>query len=146
MKTLTIWNPLKEMDTIHNRLSDAFFRTPVSNGDNGDAIWSPVADVLEDEKEYHIVLELPGLNKDDIEVKLDGEWLHITGERKSPEESENRTYNRIERVYGRFARRFAMPKDANAAQITAEFRDGLLQVTLAKKEEAQPKLIDVKIG
>lgn len=147
MKTLTIWNPLKEMDEIHSRLSDAFFRAPDNqNGHNGDSTWTPVADAIEDEKEYHVVLELPGLNKNDIEVRADGEWLHVSGERKRPEESEHRTVNRMERAYGRFARRFSMPKDAAPGNITAEFRDGLLQVTLAKKEEAHPKLIDIKVS
>jgi len=146
MKTLSIWNPLREMDEIHNRLSDAFFRSPVGNGHSYESVWTPVADVIEEEKEYHIVLELPGLSKKDIEVKLDGDWLHISGERRPLEETETRRYNRVERAYGRFVRRFSMPEDADPSKITAEFRDGLLQVTLAKRKEAQPKLIDIKVG
>ena len=107
---------------------------------------APAVDVIEDEKQYVIVAELPGLTKQDIEVKVDGDTLHVSGERKAPEVVEGRAYLRSERVYGRFTRSFRLPEDADPAGVAAEFRDGLLELRLAKREEAQPKVIDVKVG
>ena len=145
MKLLTTWNPVQDLDVMQNRLSDAFFRSTVANGYNADSPWEPVADTIEDEKEYHVALELPGLKREDIDVKVDGEWLLVSGERKLPADDSKRKYRRIERFYGNFSRRFRIPENADRSKVSAEFRDGLLQVSIAKKEEAQPKLIEIKI-
>lgn len=146
MKTLTIWNPLQEMDAIHNRLSDAFYRTPFSNNHNGDATWMPAADIVEDEKTYRVTLELPGVAKENIEVKVEDDYLHLSGERKEAEKTEGTTLHRVERAHGKFARRFRLPKDADPANVKADYRDGVLTITLSKKEEALPKQIEVKVG
>jgi len=143
MKTLTMWNPLKEMDTLHNRLSDAFYRAPLSGSDSP---WRPSADILEDEKEYRLVLELPGLTREDLELKVEDEWIRVSGERKAPETSDKVTIHRSECRYGKFARRFGMPKDADLSKVEADFRNGLLTITVAKREEAQPRLIEIKAG
>ena len=145
MNAMTVWNPFKEMDELHDRLSNAFLGSTARRNGAGEA-WAPVVDVIEDEKEYHIVAELPGLTKKEIEVKVEGEWLHLSGERKPPEAKEGRTHHRRERLYGRFTRSFRLPEDADPAGVTAEFREGLLQVSLTKRAEALPKVIDVKIG
>lgn len=146
MNATTVWNPFKEMDELHSRLSNAILGTTSRRDNEGKAGWAPAVDVIEDEKQYVIVAELPGLTRQDIEVKVDGDTLHVSGERKAPEVVEGRAYLRSERVYGRFTRSFRLPEDADPAGVAAEFRDGLLELRLAKREEAQPKVIDVKVG
>ena len=147
MKTLTVWKPFEELEQIQNRLSDSFFRTPASTHSNGDAShWLPVADVMEDDKEYGIILELPGIKKSDVNVRVEDGWLKISGERPKPEEKEGRVFNRIERATGSFQREFRIPEDADTESVAAKYRDGLLMVAIAKREEAKPRRIDVKVG
>jgi len=145
MKLLTTWNPIQDLDVMQNRLSEAFFRTPVTNGYSEDSPWEPVVDAIENDKEYHLALELPGIKREDIDVQMNGDWLQISGERKYPEEDTKRKFRRVERFYGHFSRRFKIPEDADRIKISAEYRDGLLQVSIAKTAEAQPKLIDIKV-
>lgn len=147
MKTLTVWTPFEELEQIQNRLSDSIFRTPARNHSNGEtAHWMPIADVMEDDKEYGIVLELPGVKKADVDVRVEDGWLKISGERPKAEEKEGRGFNRIERATGPFHREFRIPKDADPESVSAKYRDGLLMVAIAKREEAKPRRIEVKVG
>ncbi|MBL6765507.1 MAG: Hsp20/alpha crystallin family protein [Verrucomicrobiae bacterium] len=143
MNAVTTWNPFKEMDELQQRLATAFVGADRARTNGG--TWAPLVDVHEEEGSYRIVAELPGLTREDIEVKVEGEWLHITGERKALVTAEGSTCLRNERTFGRFARSFRLPDDVNPGAVTAEFRDGLLQIGLTKREEALPKVIDVKI-
>jgi len=145
MKLLSTCHPFHDLELIQNRLSDAFFRSSESNSESKDPLWEPIADTIEDEKAYHVALELPGLKREDIDVSVDGDWLQISGERKFPEKDSERKFRRVERFYGKFSRRFQIPKDADRSDVAAEFRDGLLQISISKKEEAQPRLIDIQV-
>ncbi len=147
MKTLTVWKPFEEIEQLHNRLSDSIFRTPAAGRSNGDTShWIPVADVMEDEREYGVVLELPGVKKSDVDVRVEDGWLKISGERSKADEKDGRVFNRLERATGPFHREFRIPKDADAASVAAKYRDGLLMIAIAKREEAKPRRIDVKVG
>lgn len=147
MRTLTVWKPLEELEQIQNRLSDSLFRTPAPNHTNGDTShWLPAADVVEDDKEYGIMLELPGIKKADVDVRVEDGWLKVSGERPKAEEKAGRVFNRIERAWGAFHREFRIPDDADPASVAAKYRDGILMIAIAKREEAKPKRIDVKIG
>lgn len=147
MKTLTVWKPFEELERIQNRLSDSFFSTPVRDQFNGETSHrTPVADVMEDDKEYGIVLEIPGIKKADVDVRVEDGWLMISGERPKAEEKEGRVFNRIERANRTFHREFRIPKDADPKSVAAKYRDGLLMIAIAKREEAKPRRIDVKVG
>ena len=108
--------------------------------------WTPLVDVVEDDKEYLIKAELPEVKKENVKVTIENGVLTITGERKFEKEEENKKYHRIERAYGSFMRSFTLPQDAAGDKVNAEFKDGVLKVHLPKSAEAKPKSIDVKVA
>jgi HSP20 family protein len=93
-----------------------------------------------------IKFELPEVRKEDVEVKLEQNMLTLRGERKFEEKTDRENYHRVERRYGEFMRTFNVPMYVDAAKIKAEFKDGVLTVTLPKNEEARPKQINVKVN
>jgi HSP20 family protein len=151
MNTLTRWDPFKEMDELHRRLS-ALWGTgssrPAETGKESLTVaeWSPLVDITEDDKEYLIKAELPEVKKEDVKVTVENGVLAITGERRFEKEEKNKRYHRIERSYGSFVRSFSLPDDADPAKVSAEFKDGVLLVHLAKNEKARPKSIEVKVA
>jgi len=150
MNALTRWDPFKEMDDLHKRLNSLFnlSSTRPSNGKEAMtvAVWSPLVDITEDDKEYLIKAELPEVRKDEVKVTVENGVLSITGERKFEKEEKDKKYHRIERAYGSFTRSFSVPDDADDAKVGAEFKDGVLTVRLAKSEKARPKSIEVKVS
>jgi HSP20 family protein len=151
MTTLTRWDPFKELDELQNRLSTLFGRAPVrKDGGREEAMtlaeWAPLVDIIEEEKEYRIKAELPEVNKSDVKVTVQDDVLMIAGERTFEKEDTGRKYHRVERAYGSFARSFTLPEDADAAKVSADFKDGVLIVHLPKSEKARPKSIEVKVA
>jgi HSP20 family protein len=110
------------------------------------AQWSPLVDITEDEKEYLIKAELPEMKKEDVRLTVENDVLAISGERKFEKEEKGRKYHRVERAYGSFVRSFSLPEDADGSKVTADFKDGMLQVHLPKSEKAKPKAIEIKVG
>ncbi len=107
--------------------------------------WIPPCDIFETDKELVMKFELPEVKKEDVEVKLEQNVLTLRGERKFEEKTDRENYHRVERHYGEFMRSFKVPLYVDAAKINAEFKDGVLTVTLPKNEEARPKQINVKV-
>ena len=141
MNTLSIWNPIHEMDALfHNRLASVL-------GGEGQAsvAWSPVVDIEETEQDYVIRAELPGLDKDKVKVTVEDGVLTLSGERDLERTVEGRAYHRIERSHGTFSRSFTLPEDSNAECVAAQFTNGVLVVRVAKREEALPKSIEVRV-
>lgn len=146
--SLARWSPIREMEDLENRMERVFQHWPSwpeSKESLISAEWSPLVDITEDEKEYLVKAEIPGVKKEDLKVKVEDGTLSITGERRSEKEEKNKKHHRIERSYGSFERSFTLPDDADAGKISSEFKDGLLQVHLAKNPNARPKAIEVKI-
>ena len=142
---------MREMEEMQNRMASLFGRRLALKKDGGEegftlTEWMPPVDIAEDDKEYTIKVELPGVNKEDVRVSVEGGVLSISGERKAEKEEKNKKYHRIERTYGSFARSFTLPEGAASDRVAAEFKDGVLRVHLPKDEKAKPKSIDVKIG
>lgn len=150
INTLARYEPLQELEEIQNRLSSFFGRSPGRRGNGHEdlalADWAPMADISEDENEYVIKAELPELKKEDVKVTVENGVLTISGERKFEKEEKKKKYHRVERAYGRFTRSFALPDNADASKVKAEFKDGMLTVHLPKSEKAKPKQIEVKIA
>lgn len=148
--TLTRWNPLRELEDFQNRLVNAFNPASAHRGNGKESLalaeWMPLVDIAEDDKEYLITVELPEVNKEDVKVTLENGVLTVTGERKFEKEENNKKWHRVERSYGSFARSFALPDDGDPAKVNAEFKDGILKVSVAKSEEARPKQIQVKVN
>jgi HSP20 family protein len=110
------------------------------------AQWSPLVDITEDEKEYLIKAELPDMKKEDVRLTVENEVLAISGERTFEKEEKGKKYHRIERAYGSFVRTFSLPEDADGSKVSADFKDGMLQVHLPKSQKAKPKSIEIKVG
>ena len=108
--------------------------------------WTPLVDIIEDDKEYVIKAELPEVNKGDVKVTVENGLLTITGERKFEKEEKGKRYHRVERAYGSFVRCFALPDDTDNGKVNAEFKDGVLKVRVAKSEHARPKQVEVKVS
>ena len=141
----------RELDDLQHRLATLFGRAPLRTpSDKEEALtvaeWAPLVDIIEHDKEYLIKAELPEVKKDDVKVTVQEDVLTITGERTLEKEEKGRKYHRVERAYGRFARSFTLPEDADGNKVAAEFNDGVLKVHLPKSERAKPKSIEVKIG
>lgn len=148
--TLTRWEPLRELEDLQNRLSSMFGRAPVRRSDGREDItladWSPLADITEDEKEYVIRAELPDVPAENVKVTVENGVLTISGERTFEKEENGRKYHRVERAYGSFVRAFTLPEDAQADEIRAEFKEGMLSIHLPKSERAKPKQIEVRVA
>lgn len=147
----SVWDPIREMEEMQSRVASLFGRRLPLKKDGGEeeltlTEWIPAVDIAEDDKEYTIKVELPGVNKEDVRVSVEGGVLSISGERKTEKEEKNKKYHRIERTYGSFARTFTLPEGTASDRVTAEFKDGVLKVHLPKDEKAKPKSIDVKVG
>ena len=140
--SLVKWDPFREFNTLNDRLGNFLGR----NWDNpSTTAWNPSVDVFENDNEVVFKAELPGMNAKDIEIKLENNVLTLKGERRFEKETEEKNYHRIEREYGTFSRSFALPTAVNAEKVTAEYKDGVLKVTLPKKEETKPKPIKIAV-
>jgi HSP20 family protein len=107
--------------------------------------WTPPCDVYETGKELVLKMELPEMKKEDVHVTVENNVLTLRGERKFEEKVDRENYHRVERNYGEFLRSFTLPAFVEGNKIFAEFKDGLLTVTLPKNSEAIPKQIEVKV-
>lgn len=128
-----------EMD----QLFDRFF-----NGNGGDIVrqpvWAPRLNLAQTEKAYEVSVELPGMSIEDINVELKNGDLWITGEQKQQLEEKDKTWHRVERYYGQFRRVIRLGDDVDPTHVDAEYRDGILNVSVHKKEGAQTKKIEIK--
>lgn len=106
--------------------------------------WEPMVDVYEDKDKITVKAELPGMQKEDINVSVEGNTLTISGERKHEEEHKEKETYRAERYFGRFQRNITLTQQVDANTIQANYKDGVLTVTLPKSEEARRKQIQVK--
>jgi len=141
MNTLSIRNPIHEMDELfHNRLASVLGCEGLQS-----AAWSPVVDIEESAEEYTIHAELPGVNKEKVRVTVENEVLTLSGERDLERCVEAKTFHCVERSHGSFSRSFTLPEDVDAESVAANFKDGLLAVRVAKREEALPKSIEVRV-
>jgi HSP20 family protein len=108
--------------------------------------WAPACDIFETDKELVLKFELPEVKKENVKVTMENNVLTLRGERKFGEETNRDNYHRVERRYGEFMRSFTVPMFVDPTKINAEFKHGLLTVTLPKREEARTKQIEVKVN
>ncbi|TPW09553.1 MAG: HSP20 family protein [bacterium] len=117
-----------------------FFNGEAYAGNTG--AWLPPVDIWETEKAMHVVCEVPGLQKDDIELSIANNVLTLYGEKKA-EDDKSYNWHRVERQYGKFTRSFTLPRDVDASKIEAHYEAGLLKLTLPKLAEAIPHKIAI---
>ncbi len=128
-----------------NRMFEGLGAVSPFTEENALVAWTPPCDIYETDKAIVLKVELPGINKEDVSVSIDNNLLTIHGERKFQEETKRENYYRVERNYGEFFRSFTLPNYIEPAKILAEFKEGLLEVNLPKREEAKPKQVEIKV-
>jgi HSP20 family protein len=147
MMNLVRWNPCREMPTVHNQLNRFFDHPFLQIGrldeEANPGMWDPAVDLYEKDDCFVIKAELPGVDKNDIKVDLKDRVLTLSGERSYDNEVKEENYYRKERSYGKFQRAFALPADVDSDKITAEFKDGVLQVEVPKPEEKKAKQVTI---
>ena len=107
--------------------------------------WTPPCDIYETDQEIILKMELPEMHKQDLHVTLENNVLTLRGERKFEEAVDRKNYHRIERQYGEFMRKFTLPTFVEGSKVLAEFKEGMLTVTLPKNAAAIPRSIEVKV-
>lgn len=125
---------------------DSWFNGVASRSESEGTVWNPNVDVYETENSYVLKADLPGIKKEDIQLDVNNNTLTIKGDRKFEEKVEKDNYLRIERRYGSFSRSFTLSDKVDKENIAANYKDGVLEVTLPKKEEAKPKEIKVEVN
>ena len=148
--TLIKWHPVNgfatEFVNMQREIDRMFDRFRGGMADNGEtSTWLPAIDVVENQDDYVVKAELPGVNKNDVKITVQNDVLTIRGEKKSEKEEKENSYHRIERSFGVFQRSFTLPKSVKNEKIEASYDNGVLTVKLPKIEEAKPKEIEVKV-
>lgn len=145
-RELTARDPFRSLQQQVNRLFEETFGPSFPGEETlGVSTWAPSCDIYETDNEIVLKAELPGVKKEDVKVDIENNVLTLRGERKFEEETKKENFVRIERSYGNFLRSFSLPTAVDTSKINAEFKDGILQVILPKREESKPKTIEVKV-
>lgn len=140
---VSTWPTLGRLTDLRDEI-DRFFESPLSRTSEFLG-WTPAFDVYEEKENFVVKAELPGMKKEDINVSLQDGDLIISGERKSETKSEGTEIYRAERFFGKFQRAVSLPATVASNKVKAEYKDGVLTVTLPKSEEAKPKQIEVTV-
>jgi HSP20 family protein len=127
------------------RFFEPFFRFPFVQEEAQSATWNPPVDVVEENNQILVKVEVPGIDEKDLRIMFEDGILTVTGERQF-ERKDDRSYHRIERAYGTFTRTFTLPRSVDAARIAAEYRNGVLEIAIPKKEESLPKQIQINVN
>jgi HSP20 family protein len=148
--TIVRMDPFRELAAMGERMNRLFgdFSGRRSEDDvmtRGD--WMPPVDIYQTADQSIVMkVELPGIAREDIDLRIDNSTLTIRGERKRESAVKDEQYHRVERVYGAFSRSFSIPQTVNAEAVHAEFKDGVLTVTLPAREEARPRQVHVQVA
>lgn len=143
------WNPLQDLMVLQDRMNrlfeDATQRRTQAEATEDDferADWTPASDIYETESGYLIAMDLPGINREALEIDIDDNRLIVKGTRVIDQSKQHRT----ERPRGKFLRTFSVPGSVDQGKIGAEYKDGVLQIRLPKRSEQKTKKIDIKIS
>lgn len=146
---MTRWNPMQDLEEMSTRLNRFFGPTARWTGtDAKDAFadWAPAIDVEETDAEYLVKADLPAMKKEDVKVSVEDGVLAIEGERRQETEQKGKKFHRIERSFGTFVRRMALPTDVDQQKFVADFKDGVLSVHLPKTPTAASRKMEVRIN
>ena len=154
--SLIRWSPARDLATFPsdiasmqremNRVFDSFFRGETDEDfPLAASSWRPAVDITEEDAAFLVKMELPGVAKEDVKITMENSLLTVKGEKKQEKETKGTNYHRVERGYGLFQRSFTLPATVKGEKIEASYRDGILNITLPKSEEAKPKEIEVRV-
>jgi HSP20 family protein len=147
MATIARLEPFRGLSTLQeqfNRLFNESFRNQPE--ESALTTWAPAVDIYETPNELVVKADLPDVNEKDIDVRVENNLLTIRGERKFEKSVSEENFLRVERTYGAFSRSFSLPNTLNAEAIGAEYRNGVLTVTLPKREESKPRQVKVTVN
>ena len=137
------WNSLQR---VHSDLDNLFKNWPSYDDDDSDhymSTWTPSVNIKDEEDQYILTADVPGVNAEDIDITMENGVLTIQGERNTFSEDEGKDYRRTERVQGKFYRRFSLPDTIDGEGIQAKSKNGVLEVIIPKQEKAKPRRISV---
>jgi HSP20 family protein len=140
------WDPARDIDSLQgdmNRLLDSFFGRREAGQASTARRWVPAMDLAETDDQLVLRADLPGLQREDIEIEVKDNVLTIAGERKAEHESKGEGYHRIERSFGRFSRSLGLPRGIDAGSVTASFENGVLEVRMPKPEERKATRVEI---
>ena len=150
VRDVTPWNvsdltsEFAQMQREIDRMFDRFVQGG-NVADSTSSTWLPAVDIGENDHGYEVLVELPGIKKDDVKITVANDVLTIKGEKKLEKETKAKNVHRSERCYGSFQRSFVLPTMVQSEKIEASYNDGILTIMLPKMEEAKPKQIEVKV-
>jgi len=146
---LTKWDPMKDLVGLQERMNrlfeDSLLRSHAGEEDLTLGAWAPAVDIFEQPERIVLRADLPGVRPEQIELKVENNTLTLSGERRFEKDVQKENYHRVERQYGSFVRSFSLPTSVDGDKITAEHRDGVLEITLPKTESSKPKAIKIDV-
>ena len=148
--SLVRFDPFRDLAILQDRVNRAFGEVARrSNGDDdllAGGPWAPPVDIYEnDSKAIVLKAEIPDVNKEDISLRVENNTLTLSGKKQADKEVKEQQYHRVERTFGSFTRTFTLPATVDTGRIAAEYKNGVLTVTLPLREDAKPKQIDVAV-
>jgi HSP20 family protein len=148
MRTMNRWEqPFRGATTLQEQINRVFGDAVARTGEESNLTpWAPAVDIYETENELVVKADLPDVNPQDLDIRVEGNILTIRGERKFENKVNEENYLRVERAYGSFSRSFSLANSVKSEAIKAEYHAGVLTLTLPKREEAKPKQIKVNVS
>src|ERR1700731_4004802 len=146
MNTLKRWEPFRSAATLHEQLNRVFGEGFNRQEDSNLTTWAPAVDILETQHELVVKADLPDVDPEDLDIRVENNILTIRGERKFEKQVNEGNYLRVERAYGSFSRSFSLSNTVNTEAIKADYQNGVLTLHIPKREEAKPKQIKVTVG
>lgn len=150
MAIVRFGDPFRELATMQDRMNRVFgelYNRRTEDDLLARGAWVPSVDIFEnDQHELVIKAELPDVKREDIDLRIENNMLTLRGEKKMDNEVKDEQYHRIERVYGTFSRSFALPPTVDSAHVSADYKNGVLEIRLPRREEAKPKQIQVQVN
>ncbi|HUX09305.1 MAG TPA: Hsp20/alpha crystallin family protein [Terriglobia bacterium] len=146
---VTRWEPFRDLVSTQDRLNQLFndtFARALGSAEAAPRAWVPPVDIYETGENLVLQAELPGVNPDDVEIRVEDNTLYLKGERKFEKAVKEESFHHVERSYGTFNRSFALPGSIDADKVKAEYTNGVLTLTLPKREEAKPRTIKINVA
>ena len=145
--SITRYDPFRDLKTLQDEVN-RLFSTNFSRGFGDESFargaWTPNVDIFENKDEIVLEAELPGMNREDFELTIENNVLTLRGERRFEKKDEADNYHRVERAYGAFSRSFTLPQTVSAENAAAEYKNGVLRVTLRKRDAVKARRIEIK--
>ncbi len=146
--SITKFSPFANLNDfpVTFRLFEDTLNRLVNEGEGNVRPWIPAVDILEDENQLVLRADIPGVELGKMDIRLENGTLTLKGQREFERNDDKTGYHRVERHYGQFARSFTMPETVDPEKVAAEYKNGVLQITLGKKEVAKPRSIQVQVS